>query len=189
MSKLSSKYWKNSLATLAVATVSLQPHLLIGAEPAVQPAQQRAIQVAHDIMLTEGGVLTGRLVNEQGNAMAMQAVSLQTAGKEVARITTDKEGNFQAANLKGGVYQVASTGHQGVYRLWTAKTAPPAAQKGLTLVSHKDVVRGQFAPAPSNPLARMGQFIAEHPILTAGTIGAAIAIPIALDDDDPPGSP
>jgi hypothetical protein len=38
----------------------------------------------------------------------------------------------------------------------------------------------------------MAQWVADHPIITAGVIGAAIAIPIALDDDDdwtPPTSP
>ena len=60
------------------------------------------------------------------------------------------------------------------------------------MVSRNEIVRGQYCPPPSNPLAAAGQFIVEHPILTASVVAAAIAIPLALDDDDsvpPPATP
>jgi len=143
------------------------------------------VSAPRDVVLQDNGVLTGRVVNASGLALPNTAVSLQSGGKEVARVVSDDKGKFEAEGLKGGVYQVASTGHQGVYRLWAPRTAPPAAAQGLSIVSQPtDIVRGQYAPGPGNPFASAGQWIAEHPIITAGAVAAAIAIPIALNDDD-----
>ena len=179
------KSWQHTLAGLAVVTVVGQPQMLLAVELAPPNIGQR-MEVPRDIMLAEGGLLVGQLVNEQGAAIPMAAVSLNSAGKDVARVNTDKTGNFRVKSLHGGVYSVEAKGHHGIYRLWSPQTAPPAAQQKLTMVSHNEVVRGQFAPPSNNPLKQLGQFVAEHPIITAGAVVAAIAIPIALDDDDDP---
>ncbi len=187
--------------TAGVTTVALvfQPQMLVADEVASRvsaPSQAvsiaQRVQAPRDIVLQSEGVLTGRIVDAQGLALANTPVAVQTGGKEVARVLSDAKGNFRVANLQGGVYQVTSTGHQGVYRLWTARTAPPAAAEGLNLVSQStDVVRGQYCPpqGPSGPFATVGQWVAEHPLLTAGAVVAAIAIPLALDDDDDPVAP
>ncbi|MCG8450894.1 MAG: carboxypeptidase-like regulatory domain-containing protein [Pirellulales bacterium] len=168
---------------LAAAAVVAQPQLLFANEIASLPSPQPTMQMPHDVVLAKGGLLVGQLVNEQGAPMPMTPVSLWTVGKEVARLTTDKAGKFQAENLRGGVYQVVAVGHQGVYRLWAPQTAPPAAQQQLTVISRNEIVRGQFTAPPGNPFSSIGQFVAEHPILTASAVAAAIAIPIAVDDD------
>jgi len=197
--------------TAGVTTVAmlLQPQLLVAGEsmtalpvPAktmplkTMPAKgtsTRTEQTPRDVVLQDKGVLVGRIVDAQGLAVANSPVSFQTGGKEVVRVVSDEMGRFQVTGLQGGVYQVASTGHQGVYRLWAPRTAPPAAAKGLSLVSQPvDVVRGQYGGrGGGNPFSTVGQWIAEHPIITAGAVAAAIAIPIALDDDDdpPPATP
>ena len=185
--------------TAGVTTVAMvfQPQLLVAGESATTaPAPTkivtaaRQVQTPSDVVLQDKGVLVGRIVDSKGTAVACTPVSLQTGGKEVARVVSDDRGRFEAKGLKGGVYHVASNGHQGVYRLWAPRTAPPAAARGLSIVSQPtDVVRGQFGPSPG-PLASAGQWIAEHPIITAGAVAAAIAIPIAVDDDDdPPATP
>ena len=185
--------------TAGVTTLAMvfQPQLLVAGESATAvpvPSKKvntvRKAQKPSDVVLQDKGVLQGRIVDQRGVAIAKTPVSLQTGGKEVVRVMSDEQGRFQATGLKGGVYQVASTGHQGVYRLWAPKTAPPAAAKGMSIVSQPDVVRGQYGPGPGNPFSAAGQWIAEHPIITAGAIAAGIAIPIALDDDDdPPATP
>lgn len=185
--------------TAGVTTVAmvLQPQLLVAGESAAPVPSQRVVatapqtQAPSDVVLQEKGVLLGRIVDERGQALPNTPVSLQTGGKEVARVMSDDMGRFQAQGLNGGVYHVASTGHQGVYRLWAPHTAPPAASKGLSIVSQRDIVRGQYTGSPSNPFTAAGQWIAEHPIITAGAIATAIAVPIAVsdDDDDPPASP
>ena len=172
-------------------------------------AVRTAVQAPRDIALHQGGKLVGQMLDAQGAAIAGATVSVTTAGKEVARVQTDLAGKFQVAGLKGGVHQVATAGQQDVYRLWAPQTAPPAAQQGLMLVSGTDIVRGQScgtgvgcgSACGSGGGGRVlgggagrggiGNWIANHPIVTAGAIGAAIAIPLALEDDDdtPPATP
>ena len=166
-------------------------------------AVRAAAEAPRDVALHQGGKLVGQMLNAQGTAIAGATVSVTTAGKEVARVQTDVAGKFQVAGLKGGVHQVATAGQQDVYRLWAPQTAPPAAQQGLMLVSSTDTVRGQScgtavgcgstcgSGAGGRALGGggggrggIGNWIANHPIVTAGAIGAAIAIPLALDDDD-----
>jgi hypothetical protein len=130
-------------------------------------------------------------------------VVVQAAGQEIARTLTDSEGNFRVDGLKGGVHRVNAADQQSLYRLWAPSTAPPAAQRGLMLVSATDVVRGQCdcgtpvcgsvcgSSYPSTGGGGgIGNWIASHPLLTAGAIATAIAVPLALDDDDdPPATP
>lgn len=145
-----------------------------------------AVAAPRDITLHEGGVLLGQVVNAQGASVASTSVSLVSGGKEVARTQTDSTGKFTVSGLKGGVYQIASANHQDVYRLWSPQTAPPAAGRGVMLVSGQDIARGQ---GTGGPFSGITNWISKHPIMTAGAVAAAIAIPIALDDDDDPASP
>ncbi len=69
-----------------------------------------------------------------------------------------------------------------MYRLWAPRTAPPVAQQGVVLVVGDDVIRGQYGNS-SGPFASMEQWVTDHPLMTAAALGAAIAIPIALNDD------
>lgn len=199
MSLYREKIMRGVTAGVTTVAMVLQPQLLVAGESATTaplPAKivtgARNVQAPSDVVLQDKGVLVGRILDTQGKAVANSPVSLQTGGKEVVRVVSDESGRFEAKGLKGGVYQVASKGHQGVYRLWAPRTAPPAAAKGLSIVSQPvDVVRGQYGGGPGNPFSAAGQWIAEHPIITAGAVAAAIAIPIALDDDDdpPPATP
>ncbi len=195
MSLYRKKFLRGVAAGVTTVAMVFQPQMLVAGESttvAPMPVKLNAQRPA-DIVLQDQGVLVGRIVDSKGLAVANSPVSLQTGGKEVARVVSDDMGRFRATGLKGGVYQVASTGQQGVYRLWAPQTAPPAAAKGLSLVSQPvEVVRGQFGGAGGgNPFSTAGQWIAEHPIITAGAVAAAIAIPIAVDDDDdpPPATP
>ncbi len=190
MSSYFSKSLQRGLSWVAAAAMVTQPQLVLSAEVNHQPIVARSAAVAvapQDVALAEGGVLRGQVVDTAGKPQAMAPVSLSTGGKEIAHVTTDAKGEFRVASLKGGVYQVSTEGNSGVYRFWAPQTAPPSSLNGLNIVSGDSVVRGQMG---RGPLASAGQWIAEHPIITAGAIAAAIAIPIALDDDDdPPASP
>jgi hypothetical protein len=168
----------------------VQPQMLLAGEQVsknqVVVARSAATTAPTDVALQEGGALTGQVVNTAGQPKAFAPVSLVTGGKEIARATTDSQGQFRISSLKGGVYQVSTSGSQNVYRFWAPRTAPPASINGLNLVSGQEVLRGQMG---GGPFSAMGQWIAEHPIITAGAIATAIAIPIALDDDDEPSTP
>jgi hypothetical protein len=100
-------------------------------------------------------------------------------------VVTNAEGAFSAAGLKGGVYELSTPTSRGVYRLWAPRTAPPAARQGVMLVSGPETVLGQYGPPPSQgPFGTAMGWISEHPFITAGIVATAIAVPLALQDDD-----
>jgi hypothetical protein len=130
-----------------------------------------------DVALRSGGLLVGQVVDQQGVAKANTPVSIQFAGKEVARTTTDADGVFAAKGLRGGQYQIVTPQGMNDCRLWAAETAPPSARPAALVVSGNQVVRGM-------PGGGVVDWVKAHPYLTAGTVAAAIAIPLALADDD-----
>ena len=136
-----------------------------------------------DVALGNGGVLVGQVVDAQGAAVAMATVTLADHKQEIAQVRADQEGKFSVSGLRGGVYRISFRGQDAMYRLWAPNTAPPVAQQGVILVVGDDVIRGQHGYS-AGPFASMAQWVADHPLITASAIGAAIAIPLALDDDD-----
>jgi len=137
------------------------------------------VNMATDIALRNGGELVGQIFTSAGIPQAGANISVIQHGKRVALVATNKQGVFAVPNLQGGVYQIATPNHRGVYRLWAPRTAPPAAHEGLMIVSGNQVVRGQ-----GSPFSKVTGWITRHPIMTAGIVAAAIAIPIAVTDND-----
>ncbi len=152
--------------------------------PAAMAAQPVALHA--DISLQANGMLVGHVVDAKGLAVAKSPVIILRTGKEIVRTETDQAGKFAIEGLKGGVYEVATTDHRGTYRFWAPRTAPPSAQPRLMIASTGNVVRGQGGSR--NPFQVVGEWVTKHPIMTAGIVAAAIAIPVALDDDDDPTS-
>jgi hypothetical protein len=132
-----------------------------------------------DVALRPGGILLGQVVDPQGAAKVGSPVAIEMAGKEIARTTTDENGVFAAQGLRGGVYQIKTTEGTSTCRLWASDTAPPAARPAALVVSGKDLVRAQFGPVHA-----WKEWVKAHPYITAGTVVAAIATPLALADDD-----
>ncbi len=137
-----------------------------------------ATEANKDVALRTGGLLVGQVVDQQGVAKAGTPVSIQFAGKEVVQTTTDANGVFAAKGLRGGQYQLVTPQGGTVCRLWAADTAPPSAKPAALVVSGNEVVRGQ------GPMNSWVGWMKQHPYLTAGTVTAAIAIPLALAEDD-----
>jgi hypothetical protein len=127
-----------------------------------------------DIALMEDGVLLGQIVDTQGKPVVGAPVSLRYQDKELVTTKSGKEGVFAIKGVRGGVYQVATTDGQGVFRAWTANTAPPAAQQSALVVSGSNVVRGQNG-TPSGPRS----FLA-NPVVIAGVVATAVAVPVAV---------
>jgi hypothetical protein len=94
----------------------------------------------------------------------------------LARTKTDKEGYFAVRDLKTGIYQVASDNGLGNFRVWNADVAPPQAQQGALIVADGSVVRGNLLDVITNPL------------VVAGVIATAIAVPIAVSSSNNSGS-
>ncbi len=125
-----------------------------------------------DVALADGGVLHGQLIDLQGGNATGVPVSVKAKNKEIIRTVTVKDGRFTIPGLRGGVYQVAAGKGQGVYRLWTAKAAPPSAQKNAIVFT-----QGLFGGAPKMLLA--------NPIVVAGVVATAIAVPVAVVNSKP----
>lgn len=184
-------YWiRGLLALLACAGMVVSPAM---AAPVNIAAKQAVQQMPSDVSLQSGGKLVGQVLNTQGRPVAGAPVVIQLAGKEIARVQTDKAGKFSIDGLHGGVHVVTTEGQQSVCRLWAPQTAPPVAQRGIMLVNSTDIVRAQNCGAPvcgagvasgGGVGGGIGNWVANHPVLSVGAVAAAIAIPLALDDDN-----
>ena len=135
----------------------------------------------NDIALRPGGLLVGQVVDPQGIVRAGMPVSIEYAGHEVVRTTTDESGVFAAKGLREGQYQLNTVEGSSSCHLWAADKAPPTARPEALVVSGNNnyLVRGQ-----THSSRGLKGWIWEHPYLTAGTIAAAVAIPLVLADDD-----
>jgi hypothetical protein len=98
-------------------------------------------------------------------------------GRAVASTQTGVDGRFAIAGVKAGVYEVATSQGVTVCRLWAPRTAPPAAQSDALVVHGGSVVRG--AQGGGGVIGFLS-----NPWVLGGIVAAAIAIPLALDDDD-----
>ena len=179
---------KLSSLKFAAAALSCLGMLLSPMAMAAAPLAAPRSAAPSDVALGDGGVLVGHVVDVQGVAVAMATVTLADHKQEIAQVRADQEGKFSVPSLRGGVYRISSRGQDAMYRLWAPHTAPPVAQQGVILVVGGDVIRGQYGKSPG-PFASMAQWVADHPLITAAAIGAAIVIPIALDDDNGPSTP
>ncbi|MBN1854823.1 MAG: hypothetical protein JW829_18970 [Pirellulales bacterium] len=158
--------WIQEMAVVTACLGMVLPPMAMAAPPLPRTTP--------DIALQQGGVLTGQVVDAQGIPQAKAPISIRQAGVEVSRVTADKEGHFKTSGLHGGVFHLVTTDGQAMYRVWTEGTAPPAAQKDALLVTG-NVVRGQWFGG--------GSWLTNPWVLSA-IVAAAIAIPIAVHDND-----
>jgi hypothetical protein len=131
-----------------------------------------------DVALDNGGVLRGQVVDPQGRPLPAVPVYVRQQQQQVGTAVTDSNGYFALAGLRGGIYQVDVAHSHATWRLWTARTAPPSAQRAAMMVAGGNILRGQFGA---------GRYFWPAVILT-GIIGAAIAIPIAVSNSNNDGS-
>jgi len=146
-----------------------------------------------DAVLDVDGKLIGQVVDGNGAGLAKTTVHLRQHQQTIATATTDEQGEFAAGPLRGGVYQVSAHESSYTLRLWTSGTAPPQAVAKVQL-NQGNVVRAQSCTRSNCEIpgcsGDCGGFAAgplgfiTHPLFIAAAIAAAIAIPLALDDDD-----
>lgn len=163
------------LALVATTCVSVSMPQLATAGKSVAQADVSINRKVEDVVLKDGA-LRGALVDEAGRGVGDAPVLIGQNGKRVAELRTDAQGRFEFKGAKVGTYQVVSHGAAGSYRVWNATQAPEAAKQGIIHTVDPEVARG----------ARHGGLLGflANPIVLAGVIAAAIAIPLALDDDD-----
>lgn len=111
-----------------------------------KPAPKKVVQpAAIDVAMAKDGTISGRVLDAEQNGVAKTEVSIRQGKMEVAKTVTDGDGHFEIANVKGGVYVVAANNGYGLFRFWTAKSAPPKSHEQVLLMSKAIVVRAQNA--------------------------------------------
>jgi hypothetical protein len=187
---------------LCSCAAMLVPHPCINGqargEVPVLPATQRIVKLPKplDVTLDEQNQLVGRVVDQQGTALSGTTVHVRRDQKPITSVKTNEEGVFRSSALTGGVYQIAAAGRMLELRVWRGAAAPPRAVKMATVVVGP-TVRAQGCSNPSCTVAncdggcggarglRNGPLgFMFHPLIIGAAIAAAIAIPLALDDDD-----
>ena len=175
------------LAFLASAGMQL-PSLTLAKPPA--PA---AVPRIADVALGNGGTLTGVVVDATGKAVAGADLKIAHDSQVIVTTQTGKDGTFHINSLRGGVYECNVNQTPTRIRLWTEDTAPPSASNKATLTT-KNVVRGQSCTADSctgvggctcsDCAGGAPWAFLMNPIVIGAVVAAAVAIPLALDDDD-----
>ncbi|MFK7818255.1 MAG: carboxypeptidase-like regulatory domain-containing protein [Planctomycetaceae bacterium] len=95
-----------------------------------------------DVRLSQGGVLHGTIVDEQGRIRTGVPVRVRFNGLTIAQVKTNEAGRFAVSGLRTGTHEVVAPGSKQTARLWSNKTAPASA-KTAVVVSAPKVVRGQ----------------------------------------------
>lgn len=131
-----------------------------------------------DVVLGEGGMLFGRLIDGRGYGLPGRRVDIHRGGKLIVWMRTDQFGRFAVKNLPGGPYAVTSGSSQYVVRAWAAGSAPPRTSTRVVLVEHALVVQQQ-APA-EEPITSSGSGLGLGPLGLSAVIGMAIAIPVVV---------
>lgn len=106
-------------------------------------AKKMVTPAAIDVAMTKNGTISGRVLNADQTGAPKTEVTIRQGRLEVAKIVTDAEGRFEIANVKGGLYVVAANSGYGLFRFWTAKSAPPKSHQQVLLMSKSVVVRAQ----------------------------------------------
>ena len=163
---------KGAAATLAALGLLLPPtpvRAQDGASVAKPAASKADAKLAADIVLQKGE-FAGRVVDHQGAPLAGREVTVKQGQKEIAKATTDKNGVFSIRNVKPGNYVASAGNTTGNFRVWSEKTAPPAAKGHALLVMGQNGARGQFGAVDPTLV-----------ILTAAVIATLIIAIVTLD--------
>ena len=179
--------------------------LLPTAAFAQQPNTQKQTRKTFvDAELAADGALYGKVVNAGGVGVSDANIVLKQNNTTVAHSKSVEGGLFRIAPLNGGIYTAATGGQSTNLRLWTKNAAPPSVVREVMLVTN-NITRAQScdtgACVPYDGGGCCGSCggggcgacgggaggllgFLTNPWVIAGGIAAAIAIPLALDDDD-----
>lgn len=165
---------KLRLAVAAAFIFLLPLQQLLAANPSLVAAAGQCPGI-RDVALQAGGVMHGQVVDAQGNPCDQVPVRVvRTSDMTPCTIVqTDSQGRFAVDGLSGGVYRVETPAGASMYRLWAPNTAPPSATASALVLQGDPTMRGN--------LGGLGWF--GWTLIGLG-VAAAIAIPLALDDDD-----
>jgi len=133
--------WKRAALCLACFGMIVPQGTLAAAE---KKAQQPTVRML-DLKLTEGGKLTGQVVNAQGQVLRNAIVAVRYQDHVVAKATTDTSGRYAIQGLRAGVHELETANGRIPARFWTATAAPQIAESSALIVSDTNVIRAQCA--------------------------------------------
>ncbi len=184
-----------------MAAIGMLASPLLGASPV--PVSKQAKPAIFDIRLADGA-LVGQVVNSAGKPEQHKNVVLLSKLSPVSKSMTDEAGRFKIPVSKQGAYRVMIADRAFSVRAWSPEAAPPASRDSLLCVV-QDTLRGQCdcgsmgdcaagmpcdcdspacCPAPCQTSHSKVKAILCNPAIIGLGVAAAIALPIALDDDD-----
>ena len=133
--------WKRAALCLACLGMIVPQGALVAAET---KAQQPTVRML-DLKLTEGGKLTGQVVNAQGQVVRNAVVAVRYQNHVVAKATTDASGRYAVQGLRSGVHELETINGRVPARFWTSTAAPTVAKSSALIVSDTNVIRAQCA--------------------------------------------
>ncbi len=132
---------KNPFSRFVGACVALS---LIFHSPVLIAAEQSTDSGIQDVQLREGGILTSRVVDLQGNPVVGEQVAVEYNGKQIASSVSDQDGLVAISGLRPGMHFIVTPMGGTACRFWNADAAPPSAISTPAIVSDAEVIRGQF---------------------------------------------
>lgn len=159
----------------------LLPQGLIAATP---PPVKKSVMT--DVVLGSRSTLVGRVVDGRGRGLVGRTVRVHRGSSLIARVKTDRTGQFTVKNLPGGVYSVTSGSTAQLIRAWAAGSAPPRTSAQVVLVDQPLVIRGQDGAAAADS----GRFLGMTPLGLAVVGATVITVPVLIaESDDEPAAP
>lgn len=183
-----------TMALVSCVGFVIPSSVAFGATPSMSRVQ--------DVSIGVGGALEGKVIDSSGHAVAGAKVRVRQASEVVAEADTDADGSFVFEGLRGGVCQIETPGASRLFRLWAAKIAPPHAVETVLMVAKSEIVRGQCCTDATTSCTTSCGSTCEGscttscndcsggcggnvwPLVLGAGVAAAIALPLALDDDD-----
>ena len=159
----------------------LLPQGVIAATP---PPVKKSVMT--DVVLGSRSTLVGRVVDGRGRGLVGRTVRVHRGSSLIARVKTDRTGQFTVKNLPGGVYSVTSGSTAQLIRAWAAGSAPPRTSAQVVLVDQPLVIRGQDGAAAADS----GRFLGMTPLGLAVVGATVITVPVLIaESDDEPAAP
>lgn len=163
---------------VALATTGIAFPQIVGAANLGKTASAAQFKIqARDVVLGTDGKLCGQVVNQQGVPQVATPVVLSQGDQIVGIAETDEAGRFELAQVRGGIYQLHTAGGVGNYRVWTHRTAPPSAVEQVQLVHDEAIALGQLGNG------KVMGFLT-NPWVVAGIVATAVAVPVAIHNND-----
>ncbi|QDV12514.1 hypothetical protein CA51_23990 [Rosistilla oblonga] len=173
---------KRAIAAVVCAAVCMQQAVFAAQPQFTMVEGVKVYSGIQDLALDQQGNLNGSVVDVDGKPVQGATVVIGQQTEHVTTVKTNDEGVYSVKGLKPGVYQVVSFAGLRTYRVWNADSAPEGSVKGAIGVTDTKTFRGQCDERGGDESLCLR--LLKSPLVWTAVIAAAIAIPLALDDDD-----